>query len=87
MCHASVAHLTRTGYSRTPSKTCSLPSSTPCSAATPVSMWWKPSKISFASVTLLPLTASVMSEVEAVQMAQPWPWKLISSMMPFSIRR
>jgi metal-sulfur cluster biosynthetic enzyme len=36
---------------------------------------------------MCPVAESLPPEVEAVQMAQPWPWKLISSMMPSSIRR
>src|SRR5215472_16698058 len=81
VCHGSVAHLTRTGYSRTPEKTASLPSSGEAAAPPsdfPVIRSWKRSKRASASAFVFPLTLSVIIEADAVEIAQPAPWKLMS---------
>ena len=77
MCQQSVAHLTRMGNSRTPEKTDSFPRSAVSipSVGREVTSAWKRSKRFFTSRTDLPLIASVISEADAVEMAQPRPWK------------
>ena len=87
-CQPSDAHLTRAGNSETPDKTASLPSARG-SASAPgpsVNMRWTLSNRSMASSLVLPFSASVMSEVEALEMAHPAPSKEMSSMrLPSSL--
>src|ERR1700680_4570122 len=99
-CQARVAHLTRIGYSPTPAKAASLPSSSapppavsapprvePPPSGAPVTRAWKRSKRCRVSSSDLPRSASVIIEAEAVEMAQPTPSKAISSIRPCSTRR
>src|ERR1700726_4050225 len=99
-CQARVAHLTRIGYSPTPAKAASLPSSSapppavsvpprvePPPSGAPVTRAWKRSKRRRVSSSDLPRSASVIIEAEAVEMAQPTPSKAISSIRPCSTRR
>src|SRR5882672_3022927 len=90
VCQERVAHFTRIGYSRTPDKTVSLsssPAAAPWQALLPVISSWKLSNSARASASLLPLTISVMSEAEAMEMAQPRPWKPTSATLPSSMVR
>src|SRR3569623_1246113 len=89
VCHSSVAHLTRAGYSRTPSSTVSLPSAalSASAAAGLVTMSWKRSNSATASATFMPLRRSVINEAEAVEMAQPMPSKRRSTMTSSSTLR
>src|SRR5690606_22133857 len=80
VCQASVAHFTRAGNSRTPDSTSSLPKSR--SGCDSVSMACMSLNNCSTSSTGMPFTASVMSDAEAVEMAQPWPIKLTSSTTP-----
>ena len=80
MCQGSVAHLMRTGYSRTPEKTSSFSRSGPPDpgpAAEVIRAWnfWKSAS---ASPVVIPLTRSVIIEAEAVEIAHPAPWKAMS---------
>src|SRR3569832_1149477 len=89
VCQASVAHLTRAGYSRTPSSTVSLPRA--AVSASPGWAWvsWSCLRPFFASAssTFMPCKRSVMSEAEAVEIAQPMPSKRTSAMTSFSTLR
>ena len=88
MCQASVAHFTRIGYALTPAKTASFPRASGSGRAfSPVTTWWNAWKRSWASSTVLPMSTSVRVEAEAVEMAQPEPWKPMSSMRPPSPTR
>ena len=87
VCQGKVAHFTRTGKSRTPSKAASLSRLSSGSSSLPVRRRWKDSNSALASATVLPFTASVISEAEAMEMAHPRPSKPTSSSFPsFAIR-
>ncbi len=88
VCQGSVAHLTRTGYSRTPEKTASLPrSAAPSAWPWPVIRSWNRSNRASASARVLPLTLSVIIDAEAVEIAQPAPWNATSrTRSPSSVR-
>src|SRR5215468_7776675 len=90
VCQESVAHFTRIGYSRTPDSTVSLsssPAAAPWQALLPVISPWKRSNSARASSSVLPLMISVISEAEAMEMAQPRPWKPTSATLPSSMVR
>ena len=75
--------MTRVGYSRTPANTASLPIvSDSVTTASPVTSRRKRSNSARASLSVLPFTASVISDAEAFEMAQPDPRKLTSLMTP-----
>src|SRR6266699_5092011 len=80
VCQARVAHLTRTGNLETPEKTASLPSSArvPFAGDWPVTSLWNWSKSLAASALVLPFTLCVIMDAEAVEIAHPEPWKLMS---------
>src|SRR5262249_20329624 len=80
VCQGRVAHLTRTGYSRTPENTSSFPRSGPfrLPASLPVISAWNFSNSASASARVFPFTLSVIIDAEAVEIAQPAPWKLTS---------
>src|SRR5215831_10842611 len=80
VCQGSVAHLIRIGNSRTPSKTASRPGRAEASAAgrSSVSIALNCSMAAAASPTVFPLSAAVIIEAEALEMAQPDPWKPMS---------
>src|SRR5574340_1182879 len=86
VCHTSVAHLTRAGNSLTPDSTSSLPTST-ASASASTSMAWNDWNNCSTSSILRPLTASVMSDADAVEMAQPRPSNATSRTMPSATSR
>src|SRR5207244_5980253 len=69
-CQARFAHLMRLGNARTPENAASLPGA----LAPPASMSRNASNISSASPIRLPLTASVINEADALEIAQPEPW-------------
>src|SRR5882672_6274579 len=71
--HGSVAHLTRTGNRRTPANADSTPRSTSDTSSGAVIMFWKRSNSRSASSTVLPLTLSVISDADALAIAQPKP--------------
>src|SRR5262249_39375060 len=86
VCQARVAHLTRAGYSRTPPKTRSFPRSLVAGTSV-VSRSWKRSIVCRASSRVLPFRVSVISEADAVEIAQPDPTKLMSrTTSPSSLR-
>src|SRR5260221_5484861 len=68
-CQARFAHLMRLGNARTPENAASLPGA----FAPPVSMSRKAWNIASASDLGLPLTASVMSDADAFEIAHPEP--------------
>jgi len=81
VCHASEAHFTRIGNSWTPANTASLPSWAETAAAfdgSAVTSSWKSSKSALASPSVLPLSASVIIEADAVEIEQPLPLKVAS---------
>ena len=75
-----MAHLTRTGNSETPEKTASLPSSArfPFAGDRPVTSLWNWSKSVSASALVLPFRLCVIRDAEALEIAHPEPWKLMS---------
>src|SRR5450631_629730 len=77
VCQAREAHLTRTGNSHTPEKTSSL--SRPSELPVPVTIAWNLAKSASMSAFDLPLTASLMSDADAVEIAQPAPFQRMSS--------
>ncbi|MNW03396.1 hypothetical protein D3C71_1993230 [compost metagenome] len=79
-----MAHLTRTGNSHTPESTASLPSSVGVTLAfgPSVSSVCTRTKSASASSGFFPLTARVIKDAEAWEMAQPAPWKAMSSITP-----
>src|SRR3990170_282128 len=80
VCHGNVAHFTLTGNSRTPEKTASFPSS-PLSntvSMSPVTRRCNLSKSISASARVFPFMLAVISEADALEIAHPEPWKLIS---------
>src|SRR2546422_3928494 len=84
VCHARLAHFTRTGNSHTPERTASLPRD-PVSTGSPgrpVTIRWNFSNNSCACVFDFPLMASVMSDAEAFEIAQPCPTKATSAIVP-----
>ena len=90
VCQASVAHFTRTGNSRTPAKTASLPSPRRPAPASPD----RRSRAGGSARTsarprprVLPFTLSVISDAEAVEIAQPEPSKATSSTTSSSTRQ
>src|SRR5690606_12199635 len=78
VCQAKLAHLTRTGNSRTPDNTSNFPKSRP-SGCVSVSIRCMSLNSASTSDNGMPFTASVMSEADAVEMAHPCPTKLMSS--------
>src|SRR6516164_1868484 len=86
VCQQRLAHLTRAGNSRTPESAASLPSEASGAPSGCVRRACTLSKSCRAPARSLPLTASVMREAEAVEMAQPRPSKRISSMLSPSNR-
>src|SRR5215467_3556009 len=79
VCQGSVAHLIRIGNSRTPVRTSSRPGRAEASAGrSSVSMALNCSTAAAASLTVFPLSAAVIIEAEALEMAQPDPWKAMS---------
>src|SRR5207245_11106196 len=88
VCHGRLAHFTRTGNSQTPESTASFPSEPSTgSPGRPVTILWNFSNIVWASTFDLPLTASVMSEADAFETAQPCPRNATSAILPSSRRR
>src|SRR5512132_1004444 len=91
VCHGRVAHLTRIGNSRTPSNTASLssPDSAPAAAASSLAVMptWKRSNMARSSASLLPLTASVIRDADAIEIAQPAPSKRTWATRPSSSAR
>src|SRR5581483_5804829 len=86
VCQQRLAHLTRAGNSRTPESAASLPREVSGPAFCCVNReCTRPYRDRTVALSL-PLTASVMSEAEAVEMAQPLPSKRMSSMRS-SLRR
>src|ERR1051325_987267 len=79
-CHARLAHFTRNGNLDTPPSARSEPRS-PCSdsGSSPITSLWKRSNNFSASARLFPLTAAVISDADALEIAQPWPLKLTSA--------
>src|SRR6266404_2260333 len=74
VCHAKLAHFTRAGYFETPENTASFPSlsaSPPCGPS--VTNLWTPSNNCSASARVLPRNASVNSDADDVEIAQPDP--------------
>ena len=84
VCQARLAHLTRTGNALTPENAASLPRSSRSKQGSwpPVIIWWKRLKVSEASANDLPFTTEVIIDADALAMAQPSPWKLMSRMTP-----
>jgi hypothetical protein len=84
VCHASVAHFTRIGNSRTPPNAASFPS--PVAGALPVGSdvrsVWNFLKSDSTSSSVRPFNVSVIIDAEAVEMAQPAPSKPASWMRP-----
>src|SRR5215510_9508819 len=80
VCQGSVAHLIRIGNSRTPARTASRPGRAEGSAEdrSSVSMALNCSTAAAASLSVFPLSAAVIIEAEAFEMAQPDPWKAMS---------
>src|SRR5206468_3945798 len=86
VCHARLAHFTRTGNSHTPERTASLPRD-PVSMGSPgrpVTILRNFSNNSCACALDFPFTASVIREAEAFEIAHPWPTKPTSA--PFGNR-
>ena len=82
----------RAGNSRTPASTDSLPRSAVGPAWSDVIIAWNLSNSSRACSTVLPLSASVISDADAFEMAQPEPWNATSlitspSSVTYSVRR
>src|SRR5579872_920907 len=87
VCQQRLAHFTRAGYSRTPERAASLPRLESAAASCWVSRLWTLPNNSPTCALSLPLTASVIRDAEAVEMAQPLPSKRTSSMRsPFILR-
>ena len=82
MCQARPAHFTRVGKSRTPDSTASFPISGSGLPGGEVIISWNRSKRARASSTVFPLMASVISDADAFEMAQPDPWNAASVMRP-----
>ena len=80
-----MAHLTRAGNLCTPANTASLPTSPTTRPVVTIS--WTCSNIFCTSARVLPFTASVSSDAEALEMQQPDPTKLMSLMTSPSIAR
>jgi hypothetical protein len=81
-----VAHFTRMGNFLTPRSAASRAGSgspSPLRGAS-VSSAWNTSNSRSTSSTRLPFTCSVISDAEALEMAQPAPWKPASAIVPFS---
>src|SRR5215208_5005206 len=73
-CHDRLAHLIRTGNSDTPPKAASFPSDAASfGSLVPVTSRRKRSKSSSASALVFPLTALVINDAEAREIAQPEP--------------
>src|SRR6267378_142755 len=89
VCQGRLAHFTRTGNSQTPERTASFPSDWVSirSPGRPVTILWNFSKRSRAWGSDFPFTASVIRDAEAFEIAQPWPRKATSAMLPPSSRR
>src|SRR6266480_408246 len=84
VCHARLAHFTRTGNSDTPERTASLPRD-PVSTGSPgrpVTILRNFSNNSCAWALDFPFTASVIREAEAFEIAHPWPTKATSAIVP-----
>src|SRR3989440_208245 len=79
VCQQRLAHFTRAGNSRTPDSAASLPSAPSAWLSERVSSACTLSNSSRIAVRSLPLTASVMRDAEAVEMAQPRPSKRMSA--------
>src|SRR5690606_8471979 len=79
VCHASVAHFTRIGNSATPAKAASVSRTSSSGSVSPFTIDRNAPKRSRASRTVLPLSASVIVEALAVEIAQPAPWKPMSA--------
>src|SRR5262249_8164137 len=88
VCQARLAHFTRAGNLHTPDRIASLPtpfsSGGPFFLASPVSILCTFSKSSLASASVLPFSSPLIIEDEALEMAHPDPWKLMSLITPFS---
>ena len=89
VCHASDAHFTRTGNSRTPANAASLPmdSSSTGWPTGVVTIAWKRSNNEIALLIVPPLTASVISDAEAFEIAQPDPSNEMAAIRSPSILR
>src|SRR5256885_4611732 len=79
VCQQRLAHFTRAGNSRTPGSAASLPAAPAALLSERVSSACTLSNSSRIAVRSLPLTASVMRDAEAVEMAQPRPSKRMSA--------
>src|ERR1700676_3041808 len=84
VCQHRLAHLTRAGYSRTPDRAASLPSSSAGGAASSVRSWCTRSNSRSASARVRPFTASVIKDAEAVDIAHPCPSKRMSLILSSS---
>src|SRR3989441_2331261 len=88
VCQGRLAHFTRTGNSQTPDRTVSLPrDASTGSSGRAVTILWNRWNSACASAVDLPLTASVISDAEAFEIAQPWPTNATSAIVPPSTRR
>src|SRR5206468_11728339 len=91
VCHARLAHFTRTGNSHTPERTASLPRE-PVSMGSmgspgrPVTILRNFSNSTCACALDFPFTASVIREAEAFEIAHPWPTKATSAIVPSASR-
>ena len=73
MCHASVAHFTRTGNSDTPENTASLPSASAVTVRVSGHQLVKLLEDLSRFLLLLPFTLCVIIDADAFEMAQPEP--------------
>src|SRR5215470_11566803 len=83
VCQTSVAHFTRVGNPRNPEKTTSFPKPARSAPPIPVAMSRNRENSCSTSVLDFPLTLSVISEAEALEIAQPSPSKLTSRTTSF----
>ena len=74
------------GNRATPAKALILSISS-ISPSSPVTRSWKRANMARASASDLPLTSSVITEAEAVEMAQPLPSNATSATVPSSTSR
>src|SRR3984957_13706181 len=84
VCQHRLAHFPRAGYSRTPDRAASLPSSSAGGAASSVRSWCTRSNSRSASARVWPFTASVIKDAEAVDIAHPCPSKRMSLILSSS---
>src|SRR5205814_9161222 len=88
VCHARLAHFTRTGNSHTPERTASLPRD-PVSMGSPgrpVTILRNFSNSSCAGAFDFPFTASARRAADAVEIAHPWPTNATSAPLPAALR-